>query len=183
VDVKLKQRLLGAVILTSLAIIVLPALFNGSEEERIRLKSSAPEPPQIAVDRLTVQDVALKIEQRARDSEARLPREVVDETNYLNRSDFIFDKNNLPVNWSIRLGSFKDKQNALRLRETLRAKNYRSYILYAKNNSGDLFRVFVGPSSSKSALAEIADKIEGTLNLKGQIVRYRIEDNKEMLSG
>ena len=73
-DVKLKQRLLGAVILTSLAIIVLPALFNGSEEERIRLKSSVPEPPQIAVDRLTVQDVALKIEQRARDSEARLPQ-------------------------------------------------------------------------------------------------------------
>ena len=90
-DVKLKQRLLGAVILTSLAIIVLPALFNGSEEERIRLKSSVPEPPQIAVDRLTVQEFALKIEQRARDSEARLQREVVDETNYFNEIIKIFN--------------------------------------------------------------------------------------------
>ena len=62
-DTKLKQRLIGAVILTSLAIILLPLLLDGTEEERVNIASDIPAPPKIDLEDVTVQDVIWKIEQ------------------------------------------------------------------------------------------------------------------------
>lgn len=182
-DAKLKQRLTGAVILTCLAIILLPLLLDGTEEERTRIISEIPEPPRIELSDITVQDIERQMEQMEKASEARLPREVVDETDYEASPDFILDKNNLPVNWSLQLGSFQNEENATRLRAQLRQQNYRSYILHAKTSDGEIYRVFVGPSSSKEALAKMNAEIEQKLKLKGRIVRYRIEEDREQLGG
>ena len=191
-DAKLKQRLTGAVILTSLAIILLPLLLDGTEEDRVRIATDIPAPPKIDLEDITVQDVMRKIEQMEKagaaavhleDSEARLPKEVVDETNYEAAPDHILDKNQLPVNWSLQLGSFQKEDNAIRLRAQLRDQNYRSYILHANTNDGEIYRVFVGPSSSKETLVEMNQEIEAKLKLKGRIVRYRIEEDPEQLGG
>ncbi len=182
-DAKLKQRLTGAVILTSLAIILLPLLLDGTEEDRARIATDIPAPPKIDLEDITVQDVKRKIEQMEKASEARLPKEVVDETNYEAAPDHTLDKNQLPVNWSLQLGSFQNEDNATRLRAQLRDQNYRSYILHANTNDGEIYRVFVGPSSSKETLAEMNQEIEGTLKLKGRIVRYKIEEDRELLGG
>ena len=182
-DQKLKYRLTGAIILTSLAIIILPLLLDGSEEERQRIMSEIPSPPVVELSEITVQDVRQQMEQMERASESRLPKEVVDETDYSEAPDFILDKNNLPVNWSLQLGSFENEENATRLRARLREENYRSYILHAKTGDGDLYRVFVGPSASKEELASKNAEIESKLKLKGRIVRYRIEEDKEQLGG
>lgn len=182
-DAKLKQRLTGAVILTSLAIILLPLLLDGTEEDRVRIATDMPAPPKIDLADITVQDVMRKIEQMEKASEARLPKEVVDETNYEFAPDYIFDKNQLPVNWSLQLGSFQKEDNATRLRAQLRGENYRSYILHANTNDGEIYRVFVGPSSSKETLVKKNLEIEAKLKLKGRIVRYRIEEDLELLGG
>lgn len=182
-DQKLKHRLTGAIILTSLAIIILPLLLDGTEEERQRIVADIPAPPAVELSDITVQDVRQQMEQMERASEARLPVEVVDETDYSDAPDFILDKNNLPVNWSLQLGSFQNEENATRLRATLRDANYRSYILHARTGEGDLYRVFVGPSASKEELAAKNAEIESKLQLKGRIVRYRIEEDKEQLGG
>ena len=183
VDGKLKQRLTGAVILTSLAIILLPLLLDGTEEDRASIATNIPASPKIDLEDITVQDVMRKIEQMERDSEARLPKEVVDETNYDAATDHILDKNQLPVNWSLQLGSFQKEDNATRLRAQLRSQNYRSYILHANANDGETYRVFVGPSSSKETLVQMNQEIEVKLKLKGRIVRYRIEEDRELLGG
>ena len=182
-DTKLKQRLTGAVLLTSLAIILLPLLLNGTEGERASIATDIPAPPNIDLEDITVQDVMRKIEQMEKVSEARLPKEVVDETNYEAAPDYRLDKNQLPVNWSLQLGSFQKEDNAKRLRAQLRDQNYRSYILHANTNDGEIYRVFVGPSSSKETLVEMNQEIEAKLKLKGRIVRYRIEDDREQLGG
>lgn len=182
-DQKLKQRLTGAVILTSLAIIVLPLLLDGTQHEREAFVASIPEPPSIELQDITVQDVQEKMAQMERASAARLPREVVDETDYEEAPDFILDQNNLPVSWSLQLGSFQSQENATRLREQLRQENYRTYILHARTSEGEIYRVFVGPSNSKETLAEMNEAIAEKLKLRGQIVRYRIEEDKEQLGG
>ena len=159
-DAKLKQRLTGAVILTSLAIILLPLLLDGTEEDRARIATDIPEPPQIDLEDITVQDVMRKIEQMEKASEARLPKEVVDETDYEAAPDYILDRNQLPVNWSLQLGSFEREDNATRLRAQLREQNYRSYILHGNTNDGEIYRVFVGPSSSKETLVEMNQELK-----------------------
>jgi DedD protein len=186
VDSKLKQRLTGAVILTSLAIVILPLLLDGTQQERETIIAKIPEPPKIDLDSIdirTVRDVQMKMEQMEKASEARLPIEVVDETDYEQAPDFILDKNQMPVSWSLQLGSFKNEENATRLRAQLRKQNYRSYILHAKTSDGETYRVFVGPSSSKEVLAEMNQELEGKLKLKGRIVRYKIEEDREQLGG
>jgi DedD protein len=183
VDVKLKRRLIGAVILTSLAIILLPLLLDGTEEDRASIVTNIPMSPEIDIEDVTVQDVMWKIEKMEKASEARLPKEVVDETNYYAATDHVLDKNQLPVNWSLQLGSFQKEGNATRLRARLRGQNYRSYILHANTNDGETYRVFVGPSSSKESLVKMNRKIEVELKLKGRIVRYRIEEDRELLGG
>lgn len=182
-DANLKQRLTGAVILTSVAIILLPMLLDGTEQDRERITATIPEPPKIDLADISVANVEQQMEQLEKASEARLPREVVDETDYTAADDFILDKNQLPVNWSLQLGSFEQQENATRLRARLREQNYRSYILHAKTSEGEIFRVFVGPSSSKDALAEMNKAIEASMELTGRIVRYRIEEDKEQLGG
>ena len=182
-DAKLKQRLTGAVILTSLAIILLPLLLDGTQQEREQVIAQIPEPPRIDLEDITVQDVNESMVQMEKASESRLPREVVDETDYETAPDFILDQNQLPVNWSLQLGSFANEENATRLREQLRVENYRTYILHAKTSEGEIYRVFVGPSSSRESLSEMNREIEGKLQLKGRIVRYRIEEDGEQLGG
>jgi DedD protein len=183
VDAKLKQRLTGAVMLTSLAIILVPLLLDGTEEDRSSIATDIPARPKIHLRDITVQDVLLKIEQMEKASEARLPKEVVDETNYSAAPDHTLDKNQLPVNWSLQLGSFQKEGNATRLRAQLRDQNYRSYILHANTDDGETYRVFVGPSSSKETLVEMNQEIEVKLKMKGRIVRYRIEEDRELLGG
>ena len=183
VEVKLKHRLAGAVIIMSLAIIILPLILDGSEQERIRITSQIPNPPKVELEEISITDVVRKIKQMEQSSKDRLPKEVVDETDYRERSDFLFDKNNLPVNWSIQIGSFESEKNAVRLRERLRSNNYRTYVLHAQSNEGGLYRVFVGPSSSKAALTQMMGQIEASHDLKGRIVRYRIEEDRELLGG
>jgi DedD protein len=182
-DAKLKQRLIGAVILTSFAIILLPLLLDGTEEDRASIAADIPAPPKIDLEHITVQDVMRKIEQMEKASEARLPKELVDEVNYDAAPDHMLDKNQLPVNWSLQLGSFQEEDNATRLRALLREQNYRSYILHANTNDGEIYRVFVGPSSSKKTLVKMNQEIEIKLKLKGRIVRYRIEEDRELLGG
>ena len=184
-DAKLKQRLTGAVILTSLSIILLPLLLDGTEEDRIIIATDIPAPPRINLDNITVQDVMRKIEQMEKASEARLPKEVVDETNYDTAPDHMLDKNQLPVNWSLQFGSFQKKDNATLLRAQLREQNYRSYIVQANTNDGQTYRVFVGPSSSQETLKKMNQEIEVKLKLKlkGRLVRYRIEEDQGLLGG
>lgn len=182
-DARLKQRLVGACILTSVAVIVLPMLMDGSTEDRTRVMASIPEAPDIDVKKLSVKDLRLKMERMERASATQLPLEVVDESTYAAGADFTLDKNSLPVSWSLQLGSFRNRVNAIKLRARLRDAEHRSYILYEKTSEGETYRVFVGPMVKKSALQALQGKIETSLKLKGQIVRYRVEDDAGQLGG
>lgn len=93
------------------------------------------------------------------------------------------DKNDLPVGWSLQIASFKDQQNALKLRHDLRAASYRPYIIAAQTQQGQVYRVFIGPMVERSRLEALGKRIEASFKLKGQIVRYRIEDDAGQLGG
>ncbi len=182
-DTRLKQRLVGALILTALAIIVLPMLLDGSAEDRRRIVNDIPQAPRSEMKRLSVEDLRQRMERMERASAARLPREVVDEAEYDDQADFSLDTNNLPISWSLQLGSFRNSDNAVRLRAALREAGHHSYILHARTGEGETWRVFVGPMLKKTELLTLAGSIEKRFGLKGQIVRYRIEDDAGQIGG
>ncbi|MDP4876546.1 MAG: SPOR domain-containing protein [Pseudomonadales bacterium] len=200
-DTRLRQRVVGAGVLTTLAIIILPMLLDGTSEDRARVMSTMPEPPVIELQRLTVDDVRRQMRKMEQDSAALLPMLQADEplpgdvaasaavpanaSNALAKKHFALDKNLLPVSWTLQLGSFQNPENAMRLRQQLREADYRSYIIHSKaeGQNSDTFRVYLGPMLQKQDLEKIAAAVKVQFELDGQIVRYRIEDDTGQLGG
>lgn len=200
-ETRLRQRVIGAVVLTALAIIILPMLLDGSAEDRARVVADIPAPPRIELKTLSVAEISRKAARMEAESAARLPQmatgktqaEGLTEAGGQAESDaaqeeapaaLALDENNLPVSWSLQLASFKDPENALNLRASLRQSEFRSYIIQAETaEEGEVYRVFVGPMLQKSRLSAISKELESKFDLKGRIVRYRIEDDAGQLGG
>jgi DedD protein len=199
VDTRLRQRVVGAAVLTTLAIIILPMLLDGTSEDRAQVMSAIPEPPVIELKKLSMEDVRREMRAMEQESAALLP--VLQEDDPVppaakesapataqktpSKKKFELDQNLLPVSWTLQLGSFQNPNNAMRLRQQLREADYRSYIIQSKadGQGGDIFRVYVGPMLQKEDLEKIAAAVKIQFELEGQISRYKIEDDAGQLGG
>ena len=182
-DEQLKKRLVGSLIFVSLAIVFFPLVFDGNEKDRTRYSEEMVDPPEFRLGLQSMENVKKKISDMERSSASKLPEELVDENDYSKKPNFSLDENNLPVNWSLQIGSFQKEQNAVGLRARLREQNFRSYILSGKSSTGDWYRVFVGPLSDRGALMEMKIEIKKTFGLQGNIVRHRVEQDADLFGG
>lgn len=182
-DEQLKKRLVGSLIFVSLAIVFFPLVFDGNEKDRTRYSEELVDPPEFRLGLQSMENVKKKISDMERSSASKLPEELVDENDYSKKPNFSLDENNLPVNWSLQIGSFQKEQNAVGLRARLREQNFRSYILSGKSSTGDWYRVFVGPLSDRGALMEMKTEIKKTFGLQGNIVRHRVEQDADLFGG
>ena len=181
--VGLRQRVVGAIVLTSLAIIILPMLLDGPGEDRARVVTNIPEPPEFDLKEIAISDFTRNIQQMEQDSAAQLPEETVDDTDYSEKEAYALDSNHLPIAWSLQFGSFRDRKNAENLRADLRDAQYRSYILQHKTDEGDAFKVLVGPMMDRTIVEKISQEIQTRMHLEGHIIRYRVEDDATQLGG
>ena len=193
-DINLKQRLIGAVILVSLAVIILPQLLSGTKESTDAVMSQEvsqevsqsvsqsisqiPAPPQIASAPVTVLEINTRIREKVAASAAKLPQEQLDDPRVDDRheADFALDKNILPQGWALQVGSFEHQDNARKLLARLRKEDYRAYLYHYKTATSKTWRVFVGPSVSRQALEKQAVLLEADLKVKTRIIRYKIEE-------
>ena len=190
-EAKLKQRVIGAVVLATLAIIVLPMLLDGSAEDRARVSATIPVPPRIQLKSLSILQIKQNMATMEQQSTDRLPVEVLDSDmsepeplpGQTGGETYRLDENDLPVSWTLQLASFANRNNATRLRQSLRDAQFRTYILIADSSKGQVYRVFVGPMLSKPRLSGFARDIEADFDLKGQIIRYQIEEGGNQLGG
>jgi len=199
VETKLKQRMIGAIVLTMLAIIILPMLLDGSAQDRARVIATVPEPPRIEVDSFTIEQIQQKMaandlsngqdmpvyrsgpvanskQSGSATADSQVSKEAASKT-------YALDHNALPISWTLQLGSFRNQQNAMKLRQDLRDDKYNSYILTDKTKEAIMYKVFVGPMHNRTELSVYGGKIEKDFDLKGQIVRYNIEDDANQLGG
>ncbi len=73
----------------------------------------------------------------------------------------------------IQIGSFKEKTNALRLVNKLRAQGYRAFIQHAVVASGENTRVFVGPEHHQASARVLASELENKMKLHGIVISYK----------
>lgn len=90
------------------------------------------------------------------------------ETKSLNESD-----DGSQHSWMLQLASFKDEQNAIKLRDSLRAKQYVANVDERKFSSGSIWRVRIGPVLSKEKIVKIQAMLEKEMKMKGLIIRRR----------
>nr|WP_194956753.1 SPOR domain-containing protein [Enterovibrio baiacu] len=74
--------------------------------------------------------------------------------------------------WIIRLGTFRNIENAKNLVSTLRGKGYPAQLMPRDVKQGELARVEVGPNVSKDKLEAMTADLESLTGLKGQLLRF-----------
>ena len=176
--------MVGILVLTALAVIFIPMIFSGSEHDRDTYRAEIPKGPGFGQGRrVSVIDLQAEMRARERESAARMPLDKIDQTDYTEQPGQILDQNGLPIGWSLQVASFRDQDNAVKLRASIRLLGHGSYVLRSLTNEGLFFQVLVGPSLDRNALLKVGQQLSAEMDLSVQIVRYRVEDDSNQVGG
>ncbi|VXC37067.1 DedD protein [Pseudomonas sp. 8Z] len=197
---RLKQRMVGALVLVALAVIFLPMLLSRQDEMR-HVVVDAPEMPQAPTVPEMVVEPAEVVEPEALPQEpvplasdepqrVEVPSQSADEPKPAvavqppkaepvtppsavtpSKPDTRLDPNTLPISWSVQLASLSSRPGAENLQKTLRSQGYNAYI----RTFDGMNRVFVGPLIERTEAERLRDQLNRQHKLNGFVVRFQPE--------
>ena len=74
--------------------------------------------------------------------------------------------------WAVQVGSFKQKNNALKLRDSLRKEKYKAFVEGVRSNNKLVYRVRLGPYVSRSGAEQVREKLLARQKMKGLVVKH-----------
>ncbi len=189
----LTSRIVGAIVLLSLAIIFVPVLLETDNIDSGGMnKSPIPDvPSEISTIVFQLNEDTGKFEEKGvlvvEQFEQDVIREIANSANEVEIPEVelvtppvlvkpIQEKtgNTARHSWVLQLASFRDQDKALKLRDELRKKNYVTHISARTLDSGSrIWRVRIGPDINKSKIQKIQVHLEAEMGLKGLIIRRR----------
>ena len=172
-----KQRIVGTIVLMALVGVLFPVIFDGGDTFQAELESRIPPEPQFSLlpePNPTRPVIIADIETDARVEEGQSEISENDGQIISQPEEGEPDLDPMLSGWSIRLGSFAEKQNAANLVERLHESEYKAYTREFNNSAGELVSVFVGPWIEKSIAEDYLSELEDKFRLAGDIVRYEV---------
>ncbi len=171
VNERIRQRLVGAVVLVALALILWPLVMSPQRDQSFVIESDlpqAPEPePSIIEEPKPREDVSPVGEYQEKISSGQSRPEKADEEKPS------LDKAGLPVAWLVQVGSFGNRDNAVKLVERLKGDGYRAQIREQTSQKGTLNRVVVGPYVDKYMAQRDRNKIAAKYALQPAVMRFK----------
>lgn len=200
-DSRFRNRVVGALVLVSLAVIFIPMILSGpgSRDAGFRGPVIPPEPdmkfPEKIVDqpattpvvpspRITVIEPGTADENEAEAARRAMlgepqvsnpdPEPVVEApvVEAKKPEGRAAAPRNAPA-WAVQVGSFKKKASALALRDQLRAKKFAAYVESVPTVSGPVYRVRVGPELQQALAETLQARIAKVTGNKGLVVSHR----------
>lgn len=198
-NIELKQRLVGAVVLVALAVIFIPMLLPGGGElgggidgsnippepdYRFSPPVSAPVAPPMAASPILPADevieqpaAALEKPKVADKPKAAIKPVPVKKTVASKKSPAVAakpvaQKSSKASGWVVQVGSFSSRKNAQALRDKLRKQGYATFVEPLKGKSGTTYRVRVGPNVSRKSSEQLRQKLAEVAGLKGLVQAY-----------
>lgn len=177
-DEGVKRKLAGAGVLVLVALIVLPQISSKTQNAEY-LSQTVPIEVNIPVmDMPLPKSLAIPVDpiismEQAAGEKVFIPVMTVDDE-VLPASQFeipVQTQTGESVVWQIQVGSFAQRENALKLRDRLRQSGYKAFDQLS--DDGLYTRVFVGPSTQKSELEQKMSSIEQHFRLKAQLVPFQ----------
>jgi DedD protein len=192
----LKQRIIGALVLVSLAVIFVPMMFDEPHSERKTSAIQIPEePPFPEVDMPepdTTEPPAYSMEELSPETDPEPVAEPAVEQNITGESaepeavpeqaetaDSRPSEEDEPVAaeftrslkgaWVVQLGSFGSSENATRLREQVREKGYSSHLQEITRGDSQLTRVFSGPFAEKAEAERAKQALDKAFGLNSLV--------------
>lgn len=183
---RLKQRLVGAVVLVALAVIFIPMLLSGGREMEMPVFGS--NVPQRSTEISNIQHIEIEdtkapsnpVNPKRIPIAAGMPEpKVVKEKETTSIVDTIvaltkeekkpLSKNNV---WAVQVGSFAKKENALGLKDKLRKKKIHAFVERIMKNNKAVYRVRVGPEITQKKAQALKAKLKKEFKLSGIIVKH-----------
>jgi DedD protein len=195
---KLKQRIVGAIVLVALAVIFLPMLFKQEDSVREVVVQAPPMPdipaaPQFPVAEVAVPEpvlddswdepliTATPVQAESLPDTSVPVKPIVDAQSISTQAATNLkpqpepqpaapgiDQNNLPVSWSVQLASLTNKDNAQALRDSYRNKQYNAYVRSANGTH----RVFIGPLVKQTEAQAMCKRLKSREGQDCFVVRY-----------
>ena len=184
---RIKQRLIGAIVLVSLAVIFIPMILSGGRDQNMPLFGSPvpskpdnianikvlefenvpkpPEPPSVVrtpVDKYSKADdkpVEAPVEESAKQAEKPEVKQTARKDQPLKA-------------WVVQVGSFSNSSNAVNLKNKLVKKGFRAFVERVIQNNKTTFRVRVGPEIRRESAMKLQKEIEQKMNIKGLVVTH-----------
>lgn len=186
-----KQRIVGTIVIASLALIFLPIIFDGQGSHQTQTASRIPEQPVVPIlpepqqsRPVIISDVDLVVTETKTEPE-RVTKTIEESASDLievsaSESNFTLDiptlnSAGLPNGWSIRLGSFSEASNATNLMQRLQTAGYKAYIRDIDSEQVELTGVFVGPWLERALVNDYIDQLRDEFQLEGMVVRYQLK--------
>lgn len=170
-DQALKQRLVGTIVITALAAIFVPMLFDEPVDGNGRIVSdlAIPEPPD-QVFAMSSRRPPANVDQVLSLPEPDDLHTTTDvENNAENLTQAKIDKG--MTRWVIQVGSFGQQENALVLRDKLRKQGFSAFVEpFQSATKGRLFRLRVGPVLDQKRAQAMKIKLEKNNKIKSILV-------------
>ena len=172
-----KQRIVGTIVLMALVGVLFPVIFDGGDTFQAELESRIPPEPQFNLlpepnptRPAIIADTVAGLEEDQSEISGN-DGQIISQSE---EDEADLDLSPMLSGWSIRLGSFAEKQNATNLVERLHESEYKAYTREFNNPAGELVSVFVGPWIDKSIAEDYLSELEDQFRLAGDIVRYEV---------
>ena len=165
-DQKLKERLIGVIVLVSLAVIFIPLFLT----EPVNLvledkKNSSSSEDSEFVSKLKPVDNANQ-DLDIKNVEYGAVTEQIPETVTLRENEVG------QMNWIVQIGSFSNKENAEKLNLKAKSAGFRSFINPIMQNNRIMHQVCLGPEYDEVDANKLLEKIKNKMELDGIIKKY-----------
>ena len=193
---RIKQRMVGAAVLVALAVIFIPIILEGPEEEFGPWGTKLPKPPAAGalsdieplvlpehgatepVHRIVLDVDPSRMAEKKANQEATAENQAVVTTTSIPDNQESKPATGSSVadkglqSWVVQVGSFNDKQKALGLQSRLQVKGYTAFVEPLSAEPGSMYRVRVGPELKRADAQLIRDRIASEMNLDGMVTSY-----------
>lgn len=185
---KLKQRIVGAIVLVALAVIFIPMLLSGDKEQGMPIFGTNIPPKPETVSRVKTLEIESPQQPPVEEKVIRAP---VDEHNLKSarpetenktaaqkpetaskEQQAVTSKPTDSKAWAVQVGSFSNPDNALGLRDKLRKQGYPAFVEQVKTSKGEVYRVRVGPEVRRNKAEALHKELQDKLKLDGLVVAH-----------
>jgi len=183
---RLKQRLVGAVVLIALAVIFIPMLLSGGRQMEMPMFGS--NVPERSAEITNIKHIDVEEMQKTERRPVNPKRIPIDhglpEPKIVKEKKTIVEKivalaeskEKKPVIketvWAVQVGSFSKKSNALGLKDKLRKKKIHAFVERIMKNNKATYRVRVGPEITRKKAEALKKKLKKEFKLSGLVVKH-----------
>jgi len=172
-DQNLKHRLTGAIILVSVAVIFIPVILEGPDNEWAPLSHSIPEAPQL--DYRARLDVPAPIEEPAPVNGTAIQKPAESAKTAVPTPEPEPVEQEQPATkslsgWYVQVGSFSQELNASGLSKRLELSGYETRLQKTTSETGYAWRVMVGPGKTRDAAEKLRDRLARERQIKGIVI-------------